>query len=86
MQVNQKLTEKYKGKKYRRPDGKLIVVSHIVETPHPSGAFFRAVFDIVDPDASTPGKGDCSLDALLYMFVPVDDRSSSVSTPHSSGP
>jgi hypothetical protein len=82
--VNQKLTEEYKGKKYRRPDGKLIIVSHILEIQHASGRhFFRAVFDVIDPDPTT-AQGDCSLDALLYMFVAADDRPNSATTPHSS--
>lgn len=83
--VNQKLTEEYKGKKYRRPDGKVIVVSHILEIRRPTGPFFQAFFDVVDPDPGTTEHGICSLDALLYMCEAADNRPNSVSTPHSSG-
>jgi hypothetical protein len=38
MEVNQELTEQYKGKKYRRPsDGKVMFISHILEAEMPNG-------------------------------------------------
>jgi hypothetical protein len=83
--VHEKLTEEYKGKKYRRPDGKVIVVSHILEIRRPAGPFFEAFFNVVEPDPGTTGQGKCSLDALLYMCEAADNRPDSVSTPHSSG-
>jgi hypothetical protein len=83
--VNQKLTEEYKGKKYRRPDGKVIVVSHIVEVPHAAGPFFQAFFEVVEPDPGTTEQGKCSLDALLHMCEAADNRPNSVSTPQSPG-
>ena len=83
--VHQRLTEEYKGKKYRRPDGKVIVVSHILEIRRPTGPFFQAFFDFVEPDPGTTSQGKCSLDVLLHMCEPADNRPNSVTTPRSSG-
>ena len=67
-EVNQKLSEEYRGKKYRRPrDNRVIVVSHVLQTDHPSGSYFEAIFDVIDPEPGTTGQGECALDVLQSL-------------------
>jgi hypothetical protein len=69
MEVNQKLTEQYKGQKYRRPsDGKVLVVSHILEAEMSNGGtYFEAIFKVEDPEPGTTGTGSCALESLRAL-------------------
>ena len=66
MDVNQKLSEEYKGKRYRRPtDGRVIVISHILQADGPGGdPVLEACFNVVEAEPGTTGHGSCSLEYL----------------------
>ena len=69
MDVNQKLSEEYKGKKYRRPtDGRVIVISHILQADVASGEpILEAFYNVIEPAPETTGHGTCSLDYLRSL-------------------
>ena len=65
MEVNDKLTAEYRGKRYRRPsDGKVITVSHVLETNGPGGPRFEAFYNVAEPEIGSTGHGTCSLTYL----------------------
>ena len=66
MEVNQKLTAQYKCKKHRRPsDGRVVVISHVLESKIPgNGTYFEAIYDVIEPEPRSPGRGPCALDVL----------------------
>ncbi len=69
MDVNQKLSEEYNGKKYRRPtDGKLIVIGHILQADIPDGQpVLEAFYNVLEPEPETTGHGSCSLEYLRSL-------------------
>lgn len=69
MEVNQKLTDEYRGKRYRRPtDQGVIVVSHILQTEVPDGEpYLEAFYNVAEPEIGTTGQGKCSLESLRSL-------------------
>jgi hypothetical protein len=69
MDVNEKLSEEYKGKRYRRPtDGRVIVISHVLQADLPDGTpYLEAFYNVVEPAPETTGHGTCSLEYLKSL-------------------
>lgn len=70
MEVNQKLSEEYKGKKYRRPsDSKVIIISHVLQTDVPGDdPYLEAFYNVLEPEIGTSGAGACSLEYLQSLI------------------
>jgi hypothetical protein len=73
MDVNNELTEKYKGKRYRMRDGREITVSHVLQSEVEGGPFHFAVYDTDEPDPSGAGRGQCPLESLESLAKIPDD-------------
>jgi len=69
MEVNQELTDKYKGKKYSRPsDNRVLTVSHILESELSNGdTYLEAFFNVENPEPGTTGAGSCDLESLQTL-------------------
>ena len=61
MEVNRELSEKLKRKRYLWPDGRVMTVSHVIETDGPGGPYYRAVYNVDEPEIGSTGVGSCSL-------------------------
>lgn len=73
MTVNTELTEKYKGKRYRMPDGRLMTVSHVLQNEGEGGPFYEVIYDTDKPLPGGAGQGQCSLKTLESLVEIQDD-------------
>jgi hypothetical protein len=65
MQLTSNQYDEFKGKRYLRPDGKVITVSHINRIDGVNGdSCFSAFYRIDEPEAGYTGHGSCFLDVL----------------------
>jgi hypothetical protein len=65
MEVNQELSLKFKGRRYRTPDGRIIAISHVNQIDGPMGSYLTAYYNADKPDVGgTTRAGSCRLDYL----------------------
>jgi hypothetical protein len=69
MEVNQKLSNEYKGKRYRRPtDQREIVISHVLQTDVPDHTpYLEAFYNVLQPEIGSSGHGKCPLESLRSL-------------------
>jgi len=64
MKVNRELSDRFKGRRYSRPDGRIITISHVNQIEGSSGSYFTAFYNVDRPEIGTTGAGSCFLDYL----------------------
>jgi hypothetical protein len=64
MKVNHELSEKLRGKRFLRPDRKVMTVSHVNQLDGPGGPYFSVFYNVDKPEIGDTGAGSCWLDTL----------------------
>lgn len=64
MELNRKLADDLKGKRYLRSDGRVITISDVNQITGTSGFYFEVVYRVDEPVAGMMGTGCCLLTDL----------------------